>query len=87
MLLLRFMSVRRRSARSARHTRGQCGYYDATHTLVEASEHGRSIERLCSAIGVETLIVGGLQAGFECIERVDKQVDCKRGNCSGLGYR
>lgn len=38
-------------------------------------------------LGVETLEVWGLEAGFEGVEGIDKEVDCEGCECSGLKGR
>ena len=34
-------------------------------------------------IGVEALVVGGLEAGFDGVERVDQEIDCEGGEGTG----
>lgn len=60
------------------------GEYNAPNTLVQASEENIAFHGACFGIFEDTLIVWGLDAGFQCVEWVDYEVydDCCK--CTGL---
>lgn len=67
--------------------RGQGGYYDAAHALVDAAEEvaGNSIVRTA---GIQSLVVWRLQSSLDCVEGIYDQVD--RESCGGAwqcGYQ
>ena len=65
-------------------TRRKGGYDDAAHALVEASKEYLLVNSFGGFVKVETIVVGRLPSCLECIERVDKQIDCESSKCAGL---
>lgn len=60
------------------------GYDDAADALVEASEEDLLINGIGGFVEVETVVIGRLESGLECVERIDKQIDCKGSECASL---
>lgn len=65
-------------------TRRKCGYDDTAYALVETSEEDLLVNCIGRFVQIQAIVVGRLESGLECVEWVDKQIDCESSECASL---